>query len=130
MTQTEIKGCIYLMSNLWTSYRPPQSELELKSAISAWIPFFGSIPEKRVTRAILEIAAEGGEFAPQIGQIYKHIKDDGRPRLKDGKCSEEFYRLCCLYADVAEIERPDMADNAALIDWFREVKSNGTDVAG
>ena len=75
MTEPEVKSTLYLLSTLWNNYKPPQEEVAIATTAAAWLQFFENVPTAEVTRAIMEYAAEGQQFAPQVGQIYKAVKD-------------------------------------------------------
>ena len=104
MTGTEVKGCLYLMKQLWQNYQVPQDEVKMSAVIHTWMQFFGTVPEREVTKTILEISAEGGEFAPQIGQIYARLKTQ---RLEAKKEPEEPYCNFVAYAAVVGAEPPE-----------------------
>ena len=111
------------MQTLWTSYKAPQTEQELQLAVGTWLQFFGNTPFAEVSRTINEIAADGNEFAPQIGQIYARLKSKKVERLKGGSEIESVYRNNArVLAKVLGVEPPSgsIEDIKA---WFNKVKS-------
>ena len=125
MTQAEIKGCIYLMSQLWSNYKPPATEVEISALTNVWMRFFGNAPSEKITNVIMAIAAEGGEFAPQVGQIYSRYKAEKAVALEGRKHSEEYYYLCRLYAKVCGVEPPDKSlCIEELRAWFEKTRAN------
>lgn len=80
MNRAEVKKCIYLLASLWTNYKPPQDEMMLQVQTEAWLTLFGNVPATEVQNTIMSIAAEGCEFAPQIGQIYARLKNQREER--------------------------------------------------
>lgn len=119
MTSTEIKGCLSLMGLLWTSYKPPQSETDMAAAIAVWTEYFGNIPCDEVATTIKSMAAEGGEFAPQIGQIYARIKENHTPKLKG--IDNPFIQLAFTAAKMENLEPPAAADLQTVRAWWRDV---------
>lgn len=92
-----------LIASLWTNYRLPANDGEMRPAVLAWSQFFASVPQREVIRTIMEISAEGGEFAPQVGQIYARLKA-GRLEKNAGRKSAEdsggkLRRWYCEWAD-------------------------------
>ena len=75
MTRADVSGCLALMATLWTSYKPPQSAVDVSAIVNTWLRFFSAVPVDEVTHAIFALSAEGREFAPQVGEIYKALKD-------------------------------------------------------
>lgn len=111
------------MQTLWTSYKAPQTEQELQLAVGTWLQFFGNTPFPEVSRTINEIAADGNEFAPQIGQIYARLKAKRVEQLKGVSEIESTYRNNArVLAKVLDIEPPSgsIEDIKA---WFNKVKS-------
>lgn len=111
------------MQTLWTSYKAPQTEQELQLTVGTWLQFFESASFAEVSKTINEIASEGGEFAPQIGQIYSRLKAKRVEQLKGVSEIEAAYRTNArVLAKVLEIEPPSgsIEDIKA---WFNEVKS-------
>lgn len=92
MNRQEAKACILQMSQLWTNYKAPQDNEEMILAVGTWLQFFGNAAYAEVSRTISEIAAEGGEFAPQIGQIYARFKAKRVERLQAASEIEIAYR--------------------------------------
>ena len=124
MTQTEIKGCIFLMSQLWSNYKPPNTEMEINALTNTWSKFFSNLSSNEVTGAIMEISADGTEFAPQIGQIYAKCKAKRQAALESRKFSEEYYRNCLSLARILDIEPPSRECNSQeLVKWFENEKS-------
>lgn len=125
MTSTEIKGCLSLMGLLWTSYKPPQSETDMAAAIAVWTEYFGNIPCDEVATTIKSMAAEGTEFAPQIGQIYARIKENHTPKLKG--IDNPFVQLAFTAAKMEDLDPPEATDLATVRAWWRNVyKLGGT----
>ena len=119
MTKSETLGCISLMTLLWTNYKPPANNAECDALVKTWLTFFANVPASEVTRAIHAIAAEGGEFAPQLGQIYKAVKEARQEKLtasRGGELYDAYFGNCCVYADFFGLPRPAYGDN--LRDWF------------
>ena len=75
MTREEVSGCLALMGTLWNSYKPPQNAADVSAIVNTWLRFFSSVPVDEVTHAIFTLSADGREFAPQVGEIYKAVKD-------------------------------------------------------
>ena len=75
MTEKEVRQTLYLLGTLWSNYKPPQEAVGIETATATWLEFFRAVPAEEVTRAIMEHSAAGAEFAPQVGQIYKSVKD-------------------------------------------------------
>lgn len=124
MTQADVKGCIYLMSQLWSNYRTPGTEMEIGALVNTWLRFFGKARSEDVTQAIMEISAEGGEFAPQIGQIYAKYKGNMQPKIQGGVRDEIYAGHCNLLAKILDIDPPDkFLDNEGLTRWFERVRS-------
>lgn len=124
MTPAEIKGCIFLMSQLWSNYKPPSTEMEINALTNTWVKFFGNLSGNEVTGAIMEISAEGGEFAPQIGQIYARVKQKRQAALECRKFSEEYYRNCLALSKILDIEPPSRHCNSQeLVNWFENARS-------
>jgi hypothetical protein len=74
MTDLEVKEAMYLLGVLWNNYKPPQTQEAVAVAVNVWMQFFSAVPADEVTAAIMEFAASGGSFAPQVGQIYDAVK--------------------------------------------------------
>lgn len=124
MTQTEAKGCIFLMSQLWSNYKTPGTEMEINALTKTWLQFFGTMSSAEVTSAIMEISAEGGEFAPQVGQIYAKCKAKRQAALEGRKFSEAYYGNCLLLAKILDIEPPSRHCNSQeLVKWFENAKN-------
>lgn len=124
MTQADVKGCIYLMSQLWSNYRTPGTEMEINALVNTWLKFFGKAKSEDVTQAIMEISAEGGEFAPQLGQIYARVKQQKQGLIAGKQRSEEVARYCFLIAEMCNVDPPaENADNDELMMWFRDFKA-------
>lgn len=95
------------MSQLWTNYKAPQTDDEMTLTTGTWLQFFGNAPFTEVSRTINEIAAEGNEFAPQIGQIYARLKAKKVERLRGESEMERGYRNTAMaLARLMEIEPP------------------------
>ena len=124
MTSAEIKGCMYLMSQLWSNYKPPTSEVEINALANTWLRFFKNARSEDVTRAIMEISAEGGEFAPQIGQIYARVKQQKQGLIAGKQRNEDIARYCFLIAEMCNVDPPaENADDYELMMWFRDFKA-------
>jgi hypothetical protein len=87
--------------------------------------FFRNIPADEVTQAIFEMSAEGGDFAPNLGQIYAKIKGQ-RKALKPVKVDEGYYTNCKAYAATIGVEPPQPTDD--LIIWFEGVRDAAASV--
>lgn len=126
MNKAEAKKCIYLLASLWTNYKPPQDELTLETQTTAWISMFGSVQFADVQNTILSIAAEGVEFAPQIGQVYARLKErrlEKKLALEKPKIDPELFGLCACYAKVANVDIPSVMDsNEDIVRWFRKTR--------
>lgn len=124
MTQADVKGCIYLMSQLWSNYRTPGTEMEIGALVNTWLKFFGKARSEDVTQAIMEISAEGGEFAPQLGQIYARVKQQKQGLIAGKQRNEDIARYCFLIAKMCNVDPPaENADNDELLMWFRDLKA-------
>lgn len=124
MTQADVKGCIYLMSQLWSNYRTPGTEMEIGALVNTWLRFFGKARSEDVTQAIMEISAEGGEFAPQIGQIYAKYKGNMQPKIQGGIRDEIYAGHCNLLAKILDIDPPEKSlDNEGLKSWLEDVRT-------
>jgi hypothetical protein len=98
--------------------------MEIGALVNTWLRFFGKERSEDVTQAIMEISAEGGEFAPQIGQIYARVKQQKQGRLAGKQRSEEVARYCFLIAEMCNVDPPaENADNDELLMWFRDLKA-------
>ena len=119
MNELETKQCISLMGTLWSSYKAPQNEAELQTLTGIWQQFFGGIKQAEVTRTIMELASEGAEFAPQIGQVYDRLKANRVPKLapKDNP----YYQLALAGAAISELDPPASSDIETVRRWFEEV---------
>ena len=123
MQSAEVKACLLQMQTLWTSYKAPQTEQELQLAVGTWLQFFGNTPFAEVSRTINEIAAEGNEFAPQIGQIYARVKAKRVEQIKGVSEIEAAYRNNArVLAKVLDIEPPSGSIDDIKA-WFNKVKS-------
>ena len=121
MTRAEATGCISLMTLLWNNYKPPANDAEFDALVNAWLVFFSGVDVSEVTHAIHAIAAEGGDFAPQLGQIYKAVKDAHTPKRaapRGGPKYDEAYGLCCLYAEYCDKTAPMYGDDLGA--WATE----------
>ena len=114
MTATEVKGCLYLLGQLWQNYQLPQNEAGMTAAVNTWLRFFGNVPEKAVTQTILEISADGDAFPPQVGQIYARLKSQ---RLEAHKDEAEPYCNFETYAAVVGVQPP--AREAGPEGWWK-----------
>lgn len=119
MDQAEVMQCLSLMGNLWSSFRVPETPEDLKVLTGIWLQFFGTIPQSVVSKTIMEISAEGGEFAPQVGQIYERIKAANTPKLKG--MDNPFVQLAFTAAKMEGLEPPETADLATARNWFFKV---------
>lgn len=119
MNAVEIKECMSLMGFLWTSYRPPQTDEEIAAQTGIWMQFFSRVSQEEVTRTIMELSAEGGEYAPQVGQIYARIKAGRAPRL--APASNPYFQLALSAAAICELPPPESADVQVVRSWFQEV---------
>lgn len=120
---------MYLLKQLWQNYQIPQNDAELNAALNTWMRFFSTVPEQEVTQAIVEISAEGCEFAPQIGQIYARVKGK-REALKAPENNYDFYYdLYVLYAELKGVNPPPISDGPDGWDeWFQSVKRKDNDI--
>ncbi len=80
MTELEVKEAMYLLGVLWNNYKPPQTREAVGIAVAVWLDFFSRVPAAEVTAAIMEFAASGCSFAPQVGQIYEAVKSSREER--------------------------------------------------
>lgn len=104
------------MGALWTSYRPPANDREATPVINVWRQFFGKLDGDYVANTIMSIAAEGGEFPPQVGQIYARIKADlERKRLKEQERQDilkQYERLKVAVRELQALPAPEIAQIA------------------
>ena len=119
MNELETKQCISLMGTLWSSYKAPQNDTELQTLTGIWQQFFGGVAQNEVTRTIMELAAEGPEFAPQVGQIYQRLKSKRVPKLASK--DNPYYQLALAGAAICELDLPAGSDTATVKQWFKEV---------
>lgn len=119
MNELETKQCISLMGVLWSNYKAPQTEAELQFLTGIWRHFFGGVSQAEVQRTIEEMAAEGPEFAPQIGEIYDRLKSKRTPVLKGN--DNPFYQAALTGAAICELRPPSASDVPTVRKWFREV---------
>ena len=111
--------CLSLMGNLWSSFRVPETPEDLKVLTGIWLQFFGTIPQSVVSKTIMEISAEGGEFAPQVGQIYERIKAANTPKLKG--MDNPFVQLAFTAAKMEGLEPPEATDLTTVRNWWFKV---------
>lgn len=111
--------CLSLMGNLWSSFRVPETPEDLKVLTGIWLQFFGTIPQSVVSKTIMEISAEGGEFAPQVGQIYERIKAANTPKLKG--IDNPYVKLAFTAAKMEGLEPPETADLPTARNWWFKV---------
>ena len=116
--------CISLMGRLWSSYRIPETPEDVQVLTGIWLQFFGTIPQGVVTKAIMEISAEGGEFPPQVGQIYERIKSAQTPRLRGS--DNPFVQLAFTAARMEGIDPPENTELATVRTWWRAYKKRGS----
>ena len=119
MNQAETMECLSLMGNLWSSFRVPETPEDIQVLTGIWLQFFGTIPQSIVSQTIMEIAAEGGEFAPQVGQIYERIKASNTPKLRG--FDNPFIQLAFTAAKMEDFEPPAAADIQTVRAWWRDV---------
>lgn len=121
---------MYLLKQLWQNYQLPQNDAELEPTLNTWMRFFSTVTEQEVTQAIVEISAEGCEFAPQIGQIYSRVKRK-REALKATENNYDFdYDLYALYAELKGVEPPPISDGPdRWHEWFQSVKRKDNDIS-
>lgn len=75
MDKKGVVESLTLMSSLWNNYKPPTAEEEINLTVSTWLAMLSKVATQTVHQAIMGLAAEGRQFAPQVGEIYKAIKD-------------------------------------------------------
>jgi hypothetical protein len=75
MDEQGVKESLILLGTLWQNYKPPQETKEIEATHNAWLGFFRNVPTPEVHKAIMKLASDGREFAPNVGQIYAEIKD-------------------------------------------------------
>lgn len=119
MNELETKQCISLMGTLWSNYKAPQNEAELQTLTGIWQQFFGNLSQSEVTRTIMGMAAEGPEFAPQIGEIYKRLKGNRTPRLAGA--DNPFYQAALTGAAICGLDPPRGSDVQTVRAWLRDV---------
>ena len=125
MTDAEIKGCIFLMGQLWSNYKVPATDLEIDALTNTWRQFFGNASSAKVTSVICEISAEGDAFPPQIGQIYARYKGKQQVALESRKYSEEYYNICRIYAEIIGVEPPERTlCSQELQTWLENTRAN------
>lgn len=126
MNRIEAMGCISLMGLLWTSYKPPKEEKELEALVNTWLAFFKGVDVSEVTHAIHATAAEGGEFAPQIGQIYNTVKGKRKEltaqKYGDTPSYKAAFKICCYWAELYDKASPQYGDD--LGEWYGTVQKN------
>ena len=98
----------------------PQTEEELSLTADVWLNFFGRVQAQEVTKTIMAIAAEGAEFAPQVGQIYSRLKNN---RKSLPAADAEYARACRVLAEIMEIPEP----HGDCKSWFAQVKNTPLD---
>ena len=119
MTREETVHCLSLMALLWSSYKTPQTIADMDAAVETWLQFFRTVSEAEVTRTIMEIASDGGEYAPQVGQIYARLKANRIPKLTGDEIP--FVQLAFTAAKMEEIDPPEATDLKTIRKWWREV---------
>jgi len=111
--------CFSLMGNLWSSFRTPTNEQDVEILTNIWLQFFAGVPQKIVTQTIMEISAEGGEYPPQVGQIYERIKASQTPKLRG--IDNPFVQLAFTAAKMEDLEPPAATDLQTVRAWWRDV---------
>lgn len=93
MQRADVTKCLYLLGSLWNNYKPIEDPIAAEIETTAWLGLLGNVKYETVQNIILEIASEGGKFAPQVGEIYKRLKDkrDEKKQLEAHGCDEDFY---------------------------------------
>lgn len=117
MTETEVKQCAYLMSTLWSNYKPPQDELAMTVMCNTWMQFFAKVPAGKVQRVLYEISAEGGDFAPNVGQIYARIKEQNKELAAHNEFASVFQQNVEGFAKIVGIEPPEPHEDRYA--WFK-----------
>ena len=97
----------------------PETPEDIKVLTGIWLQFFGTIPQSIVTQTIMAIAAEGGEFAPQVGQIYERIKASNTPKLRG--FDNPFIQLAFTAAKMEGLDPLAAADLQTVRAWWRDV---------
>lgn len=84
----------------------------------------GTVRFEEVRDVILSFAAEGGQFAPQVGEVYAKVKKrrEERRQLSGAKADPEYYELIGVYAAVVGVPKPAPADFWTLRDWFKQTQ--------
>ena len=136
MDRQGVKESLVLMGTLWQNYKPPQEAKEIEATYNAWLGFFGNIPAPEVHKAIMKLASDGREFAPNVGQIYAELKnqkvkalpaptENAATRLRDyRKRIDAEYRAKGLYPYHEAIERGVSSE-----EWERMVIQGGMGVS-
>jgi hypothetical protein len=127
MDREETRFCLTLAASLWTNFKLPQTERDVELTVDIWQQFFSSIPLNDVSRAIMEISAEGTEFAPQVGQIYKRVADKKRGAkaalTADNANNAAFLDNIAAYAKLTGKTPPDTSNVNEAWAWFQEVRN-------
>lgn len=113
------------MGTLWDNYRVPATEADLAPKVSAWCGLFRDVPRQEVEQAIYSISAEGGDFAPQIGQVYARLKErrEKRKALSAPAYDADYEATVRTYARAAGISPPPSGmTGGELYRWFYEAR--------
>jgi len=111
------------MGNLWSSFRVPETPEDLQILTGIWLQFFGTIPQSIVTQTIMEISAEGGQYPPQVGQIYERIKAANTPKLKG--MNIPYVQLAFEAAKMEGLPPPEATDLTTVRNWWFKVYKLG-----
>jgi hypothetical protein len=80
MDKQGVIKAIALLGTLWTNYKPPEAS-DVDPMVETWLRLFGTVNTDTVHKTILKMSAEGRQFPPQVGEIYKAIKDQHDQKL-------------------------------------------------
>ena len=114
------------MGTLWDNYKVPMTEADLAPKVSAWCGLFRDVPRQEVEQAIYSLSAEGGDFAPQIGQVYVRLKErrGAQKALSCAPHDADYEATVRVYARVVGITPPPYGlTGAELYRWFCEAKT-------
>ncbi len=113
------------MGTLWDNYRVPETEADLAPKVSAWCALFRDVPRQEVEQAIYSLSADGGNFAPQIGQVYARLKERrGTQKALSAPAYDADYEAAVrTYALIAGIAPPPSGmTSTELYRWFCEAR--------
>jgi len=111
MTKNDVKNSQKLMFDLFANYQA--------QSVEVWLKFFKSVPAIEVDKTIMLMSASGLKYAPELGEIYKKLKD-GRPK-KIADDQNPYYILALSGAKICDLDPPKSADAETVRKWFKEV---------